>query len=67
MTRYTKRALLGAGLGALAILLPMVAFGSVNAAILLPRFVVFGLVGALIWTIAQDAWAVLCTQLVKHD
>ena len=54
MNRYGKRAAIGAACGAVSVLAPVIAFGSINALVFVPKLALIGGVIALGLTLVQD-------------
>ena len=67
MNRYGKRAALGAGCGAVSTLVPVVAFGSINALVFVPKFALIGGAITLGITLVQDVIFVLRSKFGTND
>lgn len=59
MNRYGKRAAIGAVCGAVSVLAPVMAFGSINALVFAPKLAVIGGLIALGLTVVQDIAALV--------
>ena len=59
MNRYGKRAAIGAVCGAVSVLAPVMAFGSINAVVYVPKLALIGGLVALVLTLVQDIAALV--------